>query len=66
MTGHHIAIAPHIVGLPVEVELVAVEGLQVSLLGDQPQPDVVEAEELCEVAGVVHVYQSVAREHVSA
>ena len=66
MAGHHIAVAPHAVWLAVVVELVAVEGLQVCLLGNQPQPDVVEAEELGEVAGVVHVHQGVARQHVGS
>jgi len=60
MAGHHIAVAPHVVRLAVEVELLAVEGVQVGLLGDETEPDVVEAEEPGVVAGVVHVHEGVA------
>jgi hypothetical protein len=44
----------------------AMEGLQVRLSGDQAQPDVVEAEELGEVAGVVHIHQGVTRQDIGS
>ena len=40
------------------------EGVQVGLLGNEAEPDVVEAKHPGVVAAVVHVHQGVARQHI--
>merc|ERR1719341_1504627 len=64
VAGHYILVSLDCVLRRMEVELAVMEGINIRLLGDQPEPNVIESKHPGKVARVVHVHQGVSRQDV--